>query len=356
MDNSPDLLDLSEILFEFDRFIPWKEKRVLRNPMKLARSLAVLVDKIDRASRRQTNIEVIEFYKRLEKLDIPLEELKFWLSPVAVIDISLYQKALSSLNLLFTFKEIARLVLTVRDRKEPSFEEVVSLISRCQDEVESLAVLAVSGSIETRDLVNVLWTYESGRIRKAGQLLNNFEVLNLHFPDKKNNSPLFPHDGDGSVHTVIKVIRSVRNAHPARKRAVFTGVIPLLGLNGISRMFEVDKESLKELVSMHLPGVHYASEAIMEYARYLLGTSNPGRVLSLLAMSFRSRIKADPCSVSKSILDVRNNPAAVRGLAYLMCAERIVKKTDRASLEKALADVVHAVTVLPGVFPEMKTS
>jgi len=353
MDNLPDLL---EPVWELDRFIPWKEKRLLRNPVELAHSLAVLVDIIDRASRKLGNIGLIEFYEKLEKLDIPLEELKFWLSPLAVIDISLYQKALSSLNLLLTFKEIARLVLTVRDRKEPSFEEVVSLISQCQDEVESLAVLAVSGSIETRDLVNVLWIYESGRIRKARQLLNNFEVLNLHFPDKKNNSPLFPHDVDASVHTVIKVIRSVRNAHRARKRAIFRGFIPLLGLNGISRIFEVDKESLKELVSMHLPDVHYASEVIMEYASYLLGTSNPGRVLSLLAISFRSRIKADPCSVSKSILNVRNNPVAVRGLACLMCAERIVKKMDRASLEKALADVVHAVTVLPDVFPELKTS
>jgi hypothetical protein len=342
-------------LFEFDRFIPWKEERLLRNPVKLAHSLTVLADRIEEAMRRLGRIGLIDFSRELEKLDIPLEEVKFCLSPLAVIDIPIYKKALSALDSLLTFKEIARFVLTVCDREEPEFEEIVSLIGQCEDEVESLAVFAVSGSIQTRDLVNILRRYESGRIRKARQLLNNFEVLKLHFPDERSNSPSSPHDGDSLLHTVMKVIRSVRNAHPEKKRAIFAGLVPLLGLNGISRMFKVDKESLKELVSVPLPS-HCVSRAVMEYGRYLLGMTNPARVLNQLAMSFRSRIKADPGSVSRSILDARNNPAAVRGLAYLMCAERIVKKTDRASLEKALADVVHAVTVLPGVFPEMKRS
>jgi hypothetical protein len=355
---------LSRTLSELDQLISWKKKRLHENPVELARSLDILEDRIREAFITLNDTGLIEFFKKLEKLDIPFEEVKFWLSPLGIIDLDLYQNALDTLDLIVVYKEIAGLVLEVHNREEPLFEEVVSLISQCEDEVQLAVVLAISGSIVTWELVSILTyrIYRPEQIRKARQLLNNFEVLNLHFRDEKNDSPSFPHNGDDFVHTAIKVIRSVRNAHPEKKRAIFMGLVPLLGVNGISRMFEIDKKSLKELVSM-LPSRYYISEAVIEYGKYLFGQSDPDDVLNPLVMSFRSwiilRIEEDPGSVSRLLLDVRNDPVAVRGLAYLMCAERIVKRLDRVSLEKALADVVHAISLIanliPGVFPEIET-
>jgi hypothetical protein len=302
--------------WSFKKICPWEGKILEDRPLKLARAVAkygwfvdtVIAQKKLGYDRSDNDVETV--VNRISSLTVslPVEDIKRAISPVAIIDPSLYQKAVER---LLKVEEWIRyipclnaLISLSRKYRRLKFGDRVRLFAGALRSVRTvgdiLTLLIGAGVLRLKYLIGYL---KVDPLRSV-QFLNGIEP-EMGEPVIKNTGtcPILP--------DVIRVLSAVVNMDDEeRRKEIIVSCLGALGFRWIPELIKTFPE-IKSMWPVLREDTDFGwfRKAVITYGNLLMNTGRQGDVNDYIRWLFDEWVTSDPAHASKEILRAaKKNP------------------------------------------------
>ena len=303
-----------ELGWSFIKMCPWEGKILEDRPVKLARAVAkygcfistVIAQKKLEYDRSDNDVETV--VNRISSLTVPVEDIKRAMSPAAIIDPSLYQRAVER---LLKVEEWIRYI--------PCLNALISL-SRKYRELKFIdRVRLFAGALKNARTVDNILTLLIGAGMLSFKYLNgNLKVdplRSIRFLtgiEPERGEPVIKNTGTCPIlPDVIRVLSGVADMDDEeRRKEIIMSCLGALGFRWIPELIKSFPE-IKSMWSVLRGDIDYGwfKKAVIAYGNLLINTGRRGDINDYIRCLFDRWVTIDPVHACEEILRAaKKNP------------------------------------------------